>query len=235
MNQSLIHTYMRLFVGRCNDFAQQRANGGYWRVGRSLTLSNVEDHLAGSWTLGTYLIDERGQCAFAVFDADSENGLQVLADLQAVLNRQGIPSYLEKSRRGGHLWVFFGEPIPASQARAWLLPFCPERVEFYPKQAESKGYGSLIRLPLGVHLRNGKRYPFVEWRDGGPVPVARSVLETLEWLGTMQRAETHTLPTIKQRVTQHPKRHRFPILDTQPHPHSRQPSGNGARNKTPLP
>jgi hypothetical protein len=164
-------------------------------VGRPLTLADLVGHFNGSWTLGTYVRDEQGECRFAVFDADGHNGLHELAHLQTTLARQDIPSYLEQSRRGGHLWVFFMLPVPASQARAWLLPSCPVGIEFYPKQAEGAGYGSLIRLPLGVHRRSGKRYPFVTWQHGGPVPVARSISETLAWLPSVQCAWVPEVPT----------------------------------------
>jgi hypothetical protein len=195
-----LQTYWKLFVGRSSDFAQQRNDGGYWRVGRSLTMTDLANHLDRQWTLGTYVRSEQGQCRFAVFDADSEDGLQVLRQLQTILAHQGIPAYLERSRRGGHLWVFFAVPVPASQVRAWLLPSCPAGVEFYPKQAEGAGYGSLMRLPLGVHLRSGKRYPFIEWHERGPVPVARSVPETLAWLATIRRAEVPALQSTQPRV-----------------------------------
>jgi hypothetical protein len=188
MEHSQLVLFERLFVGRRDDFARQRPDGGYFRVGRALTSADLRAHLAGRVTLGSYVIDERGCCHSAVFDADLPDGLCLLRDVQARLARQGIPSYLERSRRGGHLWVFLTAPVPASQVRAWLLPFCPPGVEFYPKQAEGAGYGSLIRLPLGVHLRSGKRYPFVEWNERGLVVVASTVAATLAWLATVARA-----------------------------------------------
>ncbi|MGH2508488.1 MAG: TOTE conflict system archaeo-eukaryotic primase domain-containing protein [Ktedonobacteraceae bacterium] len=189
-----LERYRILFVGRHSDFARQQADGSYRRVGRYLTIADLQAHLDGKQTLGTYLINEDGRCTCAVFDADSTDGLQVLRQVQARLATQHIPSYLEASRRGGHLWVFLATPILASHIRAWLLPFCPAGMEFYPKQAEGVGYGSLIRLPLGVHLRSGKRYPFVTWTERGPVPVARSISETLAWLATVQRADVPALP-----------------------------------------
>jgi hypothetical protein len=182
-----LETYAGLVVGRWNDFAFQRADGGYWRAGRALTTADLLNHLRGQQTIGTYLINEHGRCRFAVFDADSTDGLQVLRQIQERLASDGLASALEQSRRGGHLWVFFAESIPASQVRAWLVPYCPPGVEFYPKQAEGAGYGSLIRLPLGVHVRSGKRYPFVEWSAAGPVPVARSVSTSLAWLASVPR------------------------------------------------
>jgi hypothetical protein len=181
--------YAGLFVGRQSDFARQRTDGGYRRVGRTLNEQDIQDHLDGHCTLGSYVIDETGVCRFAVFDADQPNGVEVLHRLQVQLARLGIHSYMECSRRGGHLWVFFTVPALASRVRAWLLPLCPDGVEFYPKQAEGAGYGSLIRLPLGVHLRSGKRYPFIEWTERNPAPVARSVPDTLEWFTTIKRVD----------------------------------------------
>jgi hypothetical protein len=40
--------------------------------------------------------------------------------------------------------------------------------EVFPKQAQSDGPGSCIRLPFGVHHKSGERYPFVglgNWRQ----------------------------------------------------------------------
>lgn len=183
------------FIGRQSDYALQLPTGRYRRVGFPLSLEVVEAHLTGECTIGTYLLDEQGMCFFAVFDADQENGLQLLADLRCKLAREGvpssresIPSYLEQSRRGGHLWVFLDTPAPAWAVRKWLLPFCPAGVEFYPKQDEAAGVGSLIRVPLGVHQVSGRRYPFVVSRAGQLVPVASRLMETLAALEEVERA-----------------------------------------------
>src|SRR5437773_2552242 len=103
-----------------------------------------------------------------------------------------MPSYLEASRRGGHLWVFCDRLVKASQLRRWLLPSCPAGVEFYPKQDEgTSGFGSLIRLPLGVHRLSHCRYWFISWWPQRLIrvsPVAQSVLDSLLWLRTLRRA-----------------------------------------------
>lgn len=95
--------YRVLFVGRTSDFARQQPDGSYRRVGRPLTRADIQAHLQGEHTLGTYVMSEGGFCSYVVFDADSPDGLQVLSQLQVCLSLQGIPSYLEASRRGGHL------------------------------------------------------------------------------------------------------------------------------------
>src|SRR5437879_5732692 len=181
--ETLLRPFVRRFVSRRDDYAVQQMNGRYLRVGRPLQQRTLLDHFAGIQSLGTYVMDERGSCRYAVFDADMAEGIDVLLDLSGRLAGDGIPSYLEASRRGGHLWVLLDGLYRASEVRRWLLPSCPAGVEFYPKQDEGCGYGSLIRLPLGVHLRSGCRYPFLVWSDDcGLVPVAASVPEQLQWL-----------------------------------------------------
>jgi hypothetical protein len=167
-------------------------------MGTDLTYEILFWHLEGKQTLGTYLINEQNECSFAVFDSDASTGLLDLAAVQMNLTTNGIPSYLELSRRGAHLWVFFSEPISPVLVRAWLLPFCPTGVEFYPKQeaANFEHPGSLIRLPLGVHQRSGERYPFITLIDDQPLPLFSSVVDALGWFETIERAIPSSLPTL---------------------------------------
>lgn len=189
-----LKTYSALFVGRCDDYAVQLATGRYTRVGKPLTQADLSDHLVGVRTYGTYVIDAAGCCRFAVVDADSDDGLDRLWTLQDHLAAHDIVSYVEQSRRGGHLWVFLSRPVKASQVRAWLLPLCPADLEFYPKQDEGKGYGSLIRLPLGIHRKSGKRYHFVQRGPAGQlVPLTRTDEDRVTWLASIQRMDVPQL------------------------------------------
>ena len=182
----LVETYASLFVHCSDHYAVQQRDGSYWRVDEPLTPSLLAGHLAGRWTLGTYLLDRASCCAFAVFDADGADGLEQLVTLSMELAGQGIPTLLEASRRGGHLWVHFAEPTPAHLVRAWLFPFAVvSGVEFYPKQdvLPAGGCGSLIRLPLGVHRRSRGWYPFVQMApDGQWVPVGNTVGDCCAWV-----------------------------------------------------
>lgn len=206
-------------IGRHDDYALQRANGLYTRIGQPLTLDVLCAHLHGRLTLGTYVIDEQDCCRFAVYDADQQDGLPVLLDLQRRLAADGIPSSLEGSRRGGHLRVFLARPTPAGVVRGWLYPYTPAGVEFYPKQdtASHERPGSLIRVPLGVHRRSGRRYPFVEQQEGRLVPVARTVAETLAWLSTVPRASVPgALPAAGSSVSAgQPAQNKFSSLPAQ--------------------
>ena len=186
-SQEWITVYRSLFVGRSDDFALQQANGRYVRAGRPLTDTELYKHLTCQQTIGTYVMDRAGRCSFAVFDADSVDGLCQLRELQARLANDGVSSTLELSRRGGHLHVHLRERLLASRLREWLLPYCPVGIEFYPKQNEGVGYGSLIRLPLGMHRRTGKSYPFVRYdvQHNRYVPLASTLYATLEALETL--------------------------------------------------
>ena len=135
------------------------------------------------------MIDERNRCRFAVFDADSDAGLLHLLEVQEKLSHEGIASYLEGSRRGGHLRVFLASLVAAALLRRWLRPYCPAGVEFYPKQdaADALHPGSLVRVPFGVHRLTARRYPFVSLAGGRLVPVSRSLSDSLTWLASVRR------------------------------------------------
>ncbi len=179
-------TDLFMCIGRQDDYAIQRQDRHYTRAFRPLSPGVLSAHLAGHITIGTYVRDAQGYCRFAVFDADQENGLGLLVDLQAELARENVPSFLECSRRGGHLWIFFRELVLADYLRGRLGPMARTReLELYPKQGQSRGIGSLIRVPLGIHRKSGRRYPFV---DAQLKPVASTLQEMVAWLGTVERA-----------------------------------------------
>jgi CHC2 zinc finger len=186
MSPELVVAYTSLFVQCWEQYAVQQGDGSYWRVAEPLSLPLVAAHLAGRWTLGTYLLDGQSCCSFAVFDADRVDGLACLAELAGELFQQGVPTVLEASRRGGHLWVHLVEPTSAQRVRAWLLPYAATcGAELYPKQdwLAPGGSGSLIRLPLGLHQQSRGWYPFVQRSAWGElVPVGETVAACCAWV-----------------------------------------------------
>lgn len=182
----LVRGYASCCVHCWHTYAVQQADGSYRPSLSPLSLSRLADHLQGRYTLGTYVLDSSGCCGFAVFDADSADGLDRLVALAGELAAAGIASVMEASRRGGHLWVFFERPVPGRLVRCWLLPYAQAYgLELYPKQdaLPPGGLGSLVRLPLGVHRQVGGWFPFLAiGPDGVLVPVGETVAECCAWL-----------------------------------------------------
>jgi len=110
-----------------------------------------------------------------------------------VLADENVPAYLEKSRRGGHLWLFLAQAEPGREARAFglglLAAHWVEGVELFPKQDRLvRGPGSLIRMPFGVHWLTGRRYGFYT-PEGSPLaPTIREQIYTLEAPETVPEA-----------------------------------------------
>ena len=75
LSSDLVAAYASLFVHCSDAYAVQQRDGSYWRVLEPVTVEGLAEHLAGRWTLGTYLLDQQSECSFAVFDADSADGV----------------------------------------------------------------------------------------------------------------------------------------------------------------
>jgi hypothetical protein len=168
------------FIHRKDIYARQTPQGGYVCVHRPFTSGLMYQHLMGDFTLGTYLLDQESRAWFTVLDAD--DNIAGLAAMAASLEAQELPCYLETSRRGGHLWFFFREPVAGQIAHRFGL-WCAHEyslsVEVYPKQEQlATGPGSLIRIPFGIHRKSGQRYGFIH-PDGRSLGTLREQAETL--------------------------------------------------------
>lgn len=173
------------------QWASPSGGFGYNPVYSSLTPRLVEEHLEGRQTLGVYQLDEESRVRWLAFDVDIRSdrlpaalkqrplwqGLlgaafrtaAAIADLCAM---EGLKTFLEYSGfKGYHVWVPLASPVPAADARLvgqFIQGHAGEvspdiSVEVFPKQArlQGKNMGNLVKLPLGVHLRTGRRSAFV--------------------------------------------------------------------------
>jgi hypothetical protein len=124
------------------------------------------------------------QHAAALRSAVHATGLELRDALRAL----GFDPLLEDSgHRGRHLWIFFDPPLPAerihelgSRLLLRLSPLLPLglSLEVFPKQPDrtrgARGLGNLIKLPLGVHRKSGRRSLLLD--DTGspdPAPLVR--------------------------------------------------------------
>jgi hypothetical protein len=81
-------------------------------------------------------------------DADYKTALEDLIKVQRQLQDDGIEAALEKSRRGGHLWILFETPVLAREARIYIYHVAgkldvqvkgtglADGIEIFPKQDE---------------------------------------------------------------------------------------------------
>ncbi len=148
-------------------------DGSYLCIRKPLKTWHLKQHLAGELTLGAYVLNADSRANYIVIDADDNAELVTLTFMAAQLAAEDVPSYLETSRRGGHLWLFFERSVTGQQARSFglglLQKYGLEGIELFPKQTKLKnGPGSLIRLPFGVHRKSGERYGFITF-DGHPL------------------------------------------------------------------
>jgi hypothetical protein len=182
------------FVQRWDLHARQLPDGSYVAVKEPLLAQQVIDHLKGKMTLGAYVLDQESQTRFTVLDADDDAAFRTLFTLADSLREAEIPSYMESSRRGGHLWFFHEEAVPGKVAKrfgeAVLRAANIGEVEVFPKQETlTTGPGSLIRLPFGRHQKSGLVYPFVN-RDGLPLaPTIRQQIAILSEAETVPNSQ----------------------------------------------
>jgi CHC2 zinc finger len=192
---NVIATYRELFVQHSDAYGRQwPRERRYYKVDEPLTDQILRSHLKGEFTIGLYSIDPTGHTKWSVIDSDE--GAQPLQDIRQELKAADIPSYLELSRAGGHLWIFWSRPIPAPDTQ--ILSRFSKGYERFPsgQWVDQESGGLLLRAPLGVHQASGRRYPFV---DEELRPVSPGVVRgQLAWLqANVERADSEKLPLLE--------------------------------------
>ena len=152
---------LKRFVGRTNPYALQLKKGGYIPIRKEITDEELEKHLKGESTYGSYVIKEDGTTNYGVIDIDGNpdelNTLKVLGETIYAL----FPDFnkvLEFSgRRGYHVWIFPKNPEPPAFIRELIKTRLKKANlmghEVFPKQDSLSGIelGNLIKLPCGKH------------------------------------------------------------------------------------
>src|SRR5260370_37040409 len=98
-----------------------------------LSLEIVRQHLAGELTIGIYAINPATQRRkWMAIDADYKTALEDLIKVQRQVQTDGIAAALQKSKRGGHLWIFFERPLLARDAPVYIY-HVPRKLEVQVK------------------------------------------------------------------------------------------------------
>ncbi len=166
----------------------------------------IRNHLMGNdptdryrreFVIGVYpmLLDET--CRFIAADLDKEEWKENSKAYLETCETFNVPAVLERSRsgNGGHIWIFFSEPIPAKLTRqlgAFMLTRTMDtRPEmgfksydrFFPSQdtLPRGGFGSLIALPLQAKPREKGNSLFVD-ENFNPYPDQWSFLSAVRYM-----------------------------------------------------
>lgn len=86
---------------------------------KPFTPKDVEQHLLGNKTVGTYPLVNGRYCPFAVIDLDEDDWRNDAKAILECAEKLGIPAYPEISRsgKGIHIWIFFEGLVSAKDAR----------------------------------------------------------------------------------------------------------------------
>ena len=154
------------FIPVSDDVIDRHLRGGSQKFSSS-------DFVAGVYPL---LPDET--CWFLAADFDKETWAADASAMIDTCHAKGIPAALERSRsgNGGHVWIFFAEPIAARTARQLGAAILTETMErrpeigfasydrFFPSQDTMPlgGFGNLIALPLQRRAREDGASVFID-------------------------------------------------------------------------
>ncbi len=124
----------------------------------------IRGHLLGKHTIGVYPLLPDETCWFLAVDFDKKSWQEDVAAFLRTCGETGVHVALERSRsgKGGHVWMFFDCPVPASLARKFGCAILTRSMErrhqigldsydrFFPSQdtMPKGGFGNLIALPL---------------------------------------------------------------------------------------
>jgi hypothetical protein len=161
------------FVGNPDAFAQQQKDGTYLPVRSPLTPVELDQHVAGQRTIGTYVL-HYDKARFFVFDIDDQD-LGAARQLSQVCADLGYTAGIEFSgKKGYHVWVLLDQWYPAvdiQRLAAHIASTVGFNGEVFPKQAVARDLGNLIKLPLGRHQVTGVMSRFLTEPHQAPAGV----------------------------------------------------------------
>ena len=152
------------FIPTSEDIIERHLRGG--------------DPRSGDFVAGVYPLLQDETCWFLAADFDKASWADDTRALLATCRAKRIPAALERSRsgNGGHVWIFFAEPVPARTARQLGAALITETMEnrpeigftsydrFFPSQDTMPlgGFGNLIALPLQRKARENGNSVFID-------------------------------------------------------------------------
>ena len=171
----------------------------------------IERHLRGGdghsadFVAGVYPLLRDDTCWFLAADFDKASWAEDAVALLETCRAKGVPAALERSRsgNGGHVWIFFAEPVSARAARQLGSALITETMEkrpeigfasydrLFPNQDTMPlgGFGNLIALPLQYFARKDGNSVFLD-------PDLRPYDDQWAYLSTLPRMPTEAVANI---------------------------------------
>ncbi|MDZ4095679.1 MAG: DEAD/DEAH box helicase family protein, partial [Paracoccaceae bacterium] len=171
----------------------------------------IERHLRGGdghsadFVAGVYPLLRDDTCWFLAADFDKASWAEDASALLETCRAKGVPAALERSRsgNGGHVWIFFAEPVSARAARQLGSALITETMEkrpeigfasydrLFPNQDTMPvgGFGNLIALPLQYFARKDGNSVFLD-------PDLRPYDDQWAYLSTLPRMPTEAVANI---------------------------------------
>lgn len=147
-------------------------------VARHLRGSATSNGRGADYIMGVYPLLQDDTCWFLAIDFDGEDWAKDARAYVETCRARNVPAALERSRsgQGGHVWIFFSEPVQAREARQLGAALMTETMErrpeigfksydrFFPNQdaMPAGGFGNLIALPLARRSREQSNSVFVD-------------------------------------------------------------------------
>lgn len=179
MQIDAVENFMRLFGGRTDAYGSWEGSS----VKKEVTYSTFARHLYGEELIGIYPLTDGSTVRWGCSDIDVDD-IDSARNLQTALKIKSIPSFVEKTRKGYHVWVFANDWVPAPiMRRAFLVAHevigLPPK-EVNPKQEECTGLGNYVRLPYpnGYNEMPENRYVMFE-RDDSPMTLKQFIDEAI--------------------------------------------------------
>ena len=136
-----------------------------------------QERMGRNFTIGVYPMLPDETCWFLAADFDKATWQEDARAFLETCSMLNVPAALERSRsgNGGHIWIFFVEPIPAALTRQMGTFLLSQTMEhrpeiglnsydrFFPSQdtLPRGGFGNLIALPLQKKPRENDNSVFV--------------------------------------------------------------------------
>lgn len=226
LDRDVALAYAATFIPRYDQYPLQLGNGTYIAIKQTLYPDLIVAHLRGFITIGAYALNSESRANWICLDADKSDQWEKLQHVSLSLSKRAVPSYLEPSRRGGHLWLFVPS-LTGTDARRFgkqlVTNYRIGPIEIYPKQDRLRtGAGSFVRFPLGVHRLTGHRYHFITPTGQ---PLAPTIREQIALLANPQRVPQSYITQVLARAAETPAQPPTPPF---------QPRKEGARKRRSL-